>query len=155
MRIALLERACADLGVVRVVLLHFRDSGMAGTLPNQHSDAFRLHVGRAAAPLADLLLRENVESPMSYDSDGIYRHPDHLTVHKLGRVAARLARASSYEATVNRAALPVVGRHLCGGRSAHSLRSTIGRTMAHITTVVNADPVESEIKLSAMAAHQS
>lgn len=154
-RTAELERACAELGIARLVLLGYRDSGMAGTPANSHPRAFTRHPAAAVAGLADLLEAESAEALVHYDSGGIYGHPDHLAVHHLGRAAARLAAVPSYEATVDRDRLPATGRHLVERACPRSLRSTLGRSSAQISTVIQATPAELQAKQKAMAAHAS
>ncbi|SNR24500.1 PIG-L family deacetylase [Blastococcus mobilis] len=150
-----LERACTELGVARLVLLPFRDSGMAGTPPNDHPRAFARHADRTVADLANLLHDEAAETLVHYDSGGVYGHPDHVAVHRLGRAAARATGASGYQATVDRTALPAVGRHLVEGTRPRHLRSAIGRTSVNISTVVRADAADLRAKRAAMRVHRS
>ena len=108
-----LERACAALGVARLVLLGHRDSGMSGWDANSHPDALAgVDAAAAGRRLADLCVAERAEALVHYDSDGIYRHPDHLAVHRIGAAAAAYAQIVAYEATVDRDHLGGRGRHL-------------------------------------------
>jgi LmbE family N-acetylglucosaminyl deacetylase len=98
-----LERACAALGVARLVLLGRRDSGMPGWADNAHPDALAAaDVADLARRLADLCAAEGAEALVHYDRGGIYGHPDHVAVHRLGTAAARLAGIADYQATVDR-----------------------------------------------------
>lgn len=77
-----LRRACEILHVDRLEFLGYRDSGMAGTPANDNPASFHqapLH--EAAARLADLLREERPEVVVTYTSDGIYGHPDHVKAH--------------------------------------------------------------------------
>ena len=103
-RRAELERACELLGVARLVLLGHRDSGMAGWDANAHPDALAAAPTAAVARrLADLCAAEGAEALVHYDPGGIYGHPDHVAVHRVGAAAAALAGITAYEATVDRA----------------------------------------------------
>jgi LmbE family N-acetylglucosaminyl deacetylase len=146
-----LERACELLGVARLVLLGHRDSGMAGWDTNAHPDAL------AAAPtavvarrLADLCAAEGAEALVHYDPGGIYGHPDHLAVHRVGAAAAALAGIAGYEATVDRTRPR--------GRRTHLVdRAAAGTPVGWVApeTVVLAEPADLRAKRAAMAAHGS
>ncbi len=153
-RRAELERACAALGVARLVLLGHRDSGMPGWDTNAHPDALaRADLTAVARRLADLCRAEGAEALVHYDGDGIYRHPDHLAVHRVGAAAAAYARLPAYEATVDRDHLDGRGRHLV--EAAAPGRPDVGRGAVQITTVVAADADDLAAKRAAMAAHGS
>src|SRR6266516_2138766 len=108
-----LERSCAALGVARLVLLGHRDSGMSGWDANLHPDALAgVDLAAASRRLAELCAAEGAEALVHYDSDGIYRHPDHVAVHRIGTAAAALAQVPGYQATVDRDHLSGRGRHL-------------------------------------------
>ena len=97
-----LTRAAAALGVARVELLGYRDSGMDGRAGGD--DAFaRAPVAQAAERLADVLREEQADLLTVYDEHGGYGHPDHVQVHRVGTLAARLAGTPRVlEATVDR-----------------------------------------------------
>jgi len=146
-----LERACARLGVARLVLLGHRDSGMAGWSSNAHPDALAAaDVPTVARRLAEICVAESAETLVHYDPGGIYGHPDHVAVHRIGVAAAALAGLTTYEATVDSADRR--GRHLvdlaAGG-------GTVGWDTSGIATVVDADAVDLAAKRAAMAAHAS
>jgi LmbE family N-acetylglucosaminyl deacetylase len=102
------ERECrrsADvLGVQRVAFLDFVDSGMEGTPENDLAGSFwTADVDVAAKRLADLLEEEAADVVTIYDPNGVYGHPDHVQVHRVGVKAAELARTPIVlEATMNR-----------------------------------------------------
>lgn len=90
---------------------------------------------------------------MVHDDDrGIYGHPDHVAVHRAGRVAARLAGACSYETTVDRDAVRLAGGHLLESAAAGG---DYGRSAPEITLGVVATSAELAAKRAAMAAHAS
>ncbi len=99
-----LEASTSVLGAHRVVMLHYADSGMAGTPENAHPDAFcNVDVDTAAARLAEILVEEGADVLTIYDPNGGYGHPDHVQVHHVGVRAAELANvAHVYEAAVSR-----------------------------------------------------
>ena len=97
-----MERACGLLGVSRLVAFDHRDSGMPGWADNTHPAALvQADIPALARRLADLCLEEGAEILVHYDGDGIYRHPDHLAVHRIGTAAAALAGIAAYESTVD------------------------------------------------------
>ena len=98
-------RAAAEiLGVARVEFLGYIDSGMADTPENEKPDSFwQADVDEAAERLADILRDEKADILTIYDDNGLYGHPDHIQVHRVGIRAAELAGTPKiYEATVNR-----------------------------------------------------
>lgn len=99
-----LVRSAEALGISRVVMLGYADSGMAGTEGNAHPDAFaNVDVESAATRLADILREEGADVLTVYDPNGGYGHPDHIQVHHVGVRAGALAQVPYvYEATMNR-----------------------------------------------------
>jgi LmbE family N-acetylglucosaminyl deacetylase len=149
-RKAELEAAAAELGVARLVLLGHRDSGMAGWDDNAHPDALAAApVGTVARRLADLCAAEGAEALVHYDPRGIYGHPDHVAVHRVGARAAVLAGLTAYEATVA-ADRPRSRRPHLVDRAAGT---PVGWDRGDITTVVTADRLDLAAKRRAMAAH--
>jgi LmbE family N-acetylglucosaminyl deacetylase len=94
-RRAELEASRRALGLARVEVLGFPDSGSATPLrprPAGTPPRFaELPVDEAAAPLADLLRAEAADVLTTYDAAGGYGHPDHVAVHRVGARAAALA----------------------------------------------------------------
>ena len=88
-----LDAAAAVIGYDEVVLLGYRDSGMAGSEANTHPDCF------AAAPLEEatgrlvaVIRRVRPQVMVIYgDDQSGYPHPDHLRVHDAGLAAFRAA----------------------------------------------------------------
>ena len=99
-----LADAAAILGVSRVEILGYRDSGMIGTPENEDPGCFwQTPVDDAAARLARILAEERPDAFTVYDEYGNYGHPDHIQVHRVGVRAAEMARVERvYEATMNR-----------------------------------------------------
>jgi LmbE family N-acetylglucosaminyl deacetylase len=99
-----LAEAAAILGVARVEILGYRDSGMIGTPENEDPQCFwQTPVDDAAARLARILAEERPDAFTIYDEHGNYGHPDHIQVHRVGVRAAEMARVDRvYESTINR-----------------------------------------------------
>jgi LmbE family N-acetylglucosaminyl deacetylase len=103
-RVHEVEAAAKILGVSRVEFLGYRDSGMMGTPENDAAESFwQADVEDAARRLAAILDEEDTDVLTHYDPNGNYGHPDHIQVHRVGTLAARLSRvAKSYQATMDR-----------------------------------------------------
>jgi LmbE family N-acetylglucosaminyl deacetylase len=86
------EAAGAVLGVSRVEFLGYVDSGMIGEPANDDPACFwQADVEEAARRLADILEEEEADVLTAYDENGVYGHPDHVQVHRVGVRAAELA----------------------------------------------------------------
>lgn len=151
-------RAAAQiLGVDAVHFLGFRDSGVAGGDAEQHQAAFgRCDVDSAARALAAICDREQARALVAYDEGGIYAHPDHLQVHRVGMCAGELAGVETiYQATVDHEYLHFVDVHLVeGANRSLASRSSVGLPTAMISTTVDCHAAL-EAKWRAMAAHAS
>ncbi|PWW64690.1 PIG-L deacetylase family protein [Actinokineospora spheciospongiae] len=156
-RLLELERAGDILGVDRLVLLGFRDSGLPGWPQNHHPMALmRQPVGTLSRRVAEIIEAEQAEMILHYDWRGIYRHPDHVAVHRIGRQAARLAGVTSYEATVDRTHLTRLGdnAHLVHA-AARSTDVPFGLFPSEITVTLRATYAELSAKLAAIVTHAS
>ena len=103
-REAELQEAADLLGVHRLVMLGYGDSGMRGDPANEDPDCFwQADIEEAAAALAAILTQEQADLITCYDANGVYGHPDHVMVHRVGVQAAELAGVGLvYEATLHR-----------------------------------------------------
>ena len=76
-----LARAVRILGLSDHIVLHYRDSGMAGTPPNRHPQAF---VNAPAAVIVERLVEEirrfRPQVVLTFDPAGLYGHPDHIAI---------------------------------------------------------------------------
>ena len=149
--------ACVELGVAALHFLHFHDSGLGADADEPAATTFAAaHTHDAAALLAEVLVAESAEELVSYDGGGIYGHPDHVQVHRVGRAAAALAGVTTlYEATVDREYLHFVETHLVE----HAHRSlpqlgTLGSPTVEIDTTVDVRSVL-DAKRRAIDAHVS
>jgi mycothiol S-conjugate amidase len=88
-----LADATARIGYDEVVLLGYRDSGMADSEANAHPDCFaQAPLDEAVERLVAVLRRERPQVMVIYgDEQRHYPHPDHLRVHEVGLAAFRAA----------------------------------------------------------------
>jgi LmbE family N-acetylglucosaminyl deacetylase len=155
--------ACAEiLGVARVEFLGYVDSGMIGTPENDLPDSFwQADVGEAAARLAAILTEESADVLTVYDENGVYGHPDHIQVHRVGVAAAELAGTPKvYMNTVNRDHLrrsiragAEAGEDMPGDLNPDDIEG-LGVSEDRITTTVDVRPWLAR-KRAGMAAHAS
>jgi LmbE family N-acetylglucosaminyl deacetylase len=88
--------SAAALGAKRVEFLGFTDSGMMGEPSNDAPFCFwQADVEYAARTLAVLLDQEEPDVLTIYDDNGVYGHPDHIQVHRVGKRAGELSRCRS------------------------------------------------------------
>ena len=92
------------LGVERIELLGYGDSGMMGESTNAAPWCFwQADVEAAARRLATILDDEAPDVLTIYDDHGGYGHPDHIQVHRVGMRAAELAGVDAvFQSTMNR-----------------------------------------------------
>ncbi len=102
-RVAEVTTAASILGVGRLEFLGYRDSGMVDTPDNDHPSSFwQAEIEDAAGKLAAILEEERAAALTVYDDFGVYGHPDHIQVHRVGVRAAELAGTPRvYEATMD------------------------------------------------------
>ena len=155
------DAACNTLGVAALHWLGYADSGLYG---EAEGDTFvSAPIDRAARQLAAILREERADALVVYDPGGIYGHPDHIAVHRVGRVAADLAGTPTlYECTVDREYLHFVETHLVGHAVESLLGMEVGATnsaplgvptvLVDLTIDVRA---QRDAKRTAMAAHAS
>jgi LmbE family N-acetylglucosaminyl deacetylase len=98
------EQSAALLGVQHVLWLGYADSGMTGWDQNDHPECFwQADIEDAAGRLAKILVAEKADTLVVYDWHGVYGHPDHVQVHRVGTRAAQIAGTPRVlEATMNR-----------------------------------------------------
>lgn len=154
-RLRELEDACEVLGVARLVLLGRRDSGLPGTAANLHPRALlRSRPESLAARVSRVAVAEGAAAIVHDGAGGIYGHPDHVTAHRIGAAAARMADVSSYEVTVDRERLGG-SAHLVTRAAASIGRRTFGSQAGEIGIAVHGTTPEMAAKRAAMAAHAS
>ncbi|MEV1290867.1 PIG-L deacetylase family protein [Pseudonocardia sp. NPDC049635] len=152
-----LEQAAALLGVSRLVLLGYRDSGLPGGPDTSHplalAGADPVVLGRTVAELVDA---EGAATVVHDDDSGIYGHPDHRAAHAAGAIACSLTGATGYRMTVDREhlALSARDRHLIHG-AARAAGVGFGRVTAEIAVAVTGTEADLGVKRDAMLAHGS
>lgn len=103
-----LEASAKILGIDRVVTLGYADSGMAGWPENSHPDAFvNQPRDEIVARLVALIDEEQPEVVVTYDANGFYGHPDHITTHEVTLAAVEASRipAKLYTVAIAESAL--------------------------------------------------
>lgn len=103
-RVVEVAESAAILGADPPRFLGYEDSGMMGEPTNDNPACFwQADIDEAAGRLADILAEVSADVLTIYDDHGLYGHPDHIQVHRVGLVAAeRAGTAFVYEATVDR-----------------------------------------------------
>src|SRR5437764_1267119 len=85
-RMAELAASAEVLGVSRVELLGYVDSGMIGTPENDAPQSFwQADLDEAAARLVAILEEEQADVLTIYDDHGNYGHPDHIQIYRVGQ----------------------------------------------------------------------
>ena len=151
-RLAELERSCDLLGVAKLEMLGYSDSGAhkgpyaAGTL----GAAPTTFVARQVARIAS---REGASALIHYDPIGIYGHIDHVKVHRVGAMVTRRLQLAGYQATVDAAALRTGPPHVVQRATDDWLQ--VGVSAAEISVTVEGEGHELLAKMAAMATHTS
>ena len=84
-----LAESARIIGFDEVVMLGYRDSGMAETPPNEHPDSFNMaDLDEATGRLVAEIRRTRPQVILTYGDDQRgYPHPDHLRVHDISLLA--------------------------------------------------------------------
>ncbi len=151
--------AAERLGVTDVRFLGYEDSGVDGNAPGGFATA---PVAEAGDRLAELLRGLGPHSLVIYDGGGIYDHPDHVQVHRVGHAAAEhLPVDTVYECTVDREYLHFVETHLVVQAAMPHRPETLGLAATSLGSATVEIDVALDVapaldrKRSAMAAHGS
>lgn len=160
-RVVETEAAAEILGASRVEFLDYVDSGMMGTAQNDMAGCFwRADVEEAANRLAAILRDEDADILTAYDDNGVYGHPDHIQVNRVGVRAAELAGTRKlYLNTVNKdriqsffASMAEIDLPMPGDLDPSELELGVSEDL--ITTAVDVNEFV-DVKRRAMAAHGS
>jgi LmbE family N-acetylglucosaminyl deacetylase len=163
-RVAELAEAAALLGADEPIVLGYVDSGMMGEETNLDPACFwQADVEEAASRLATVLRDVGADVLTVYDDHGLYGHPDHIQVHRVGHRAAELAGTPHvYESTMNRDHVRAVFTTVAAELAAAGLDdgTDVGELDAFGVAADDLsyalDVVEHlELKRAAMAAHRS
>ena len=78
-----LQCAAETMGVNRLILLGYRDSGMAGTAENEDCRAFiNAPAGEVVVRLVAIIRQIRPQVVITFEPNGGYGHPDHLAAHR-------------------------------------------------------------------------
>lgn len=81
-RVAELNCAVKALGIDKLHLLPYRDSGMTGSQNNQHPQALiNAPLEKVAGEIAAYIRTFKPQVVLTFDPAGGYRHPDHIFIH--------------------------------------------------------------------------
>lgn len=98
LRVAELRCAAGVLGLAGVHFLDYRDSGMSGSLDNEHPQALaRAAPEEVAGRVAHLMRQLKPQVVLTFDPIGGYMHPDHIAAHRAAVRAFQLAGEASFE----------------------------------------------------------
>ena len=158
-----LNDACEILGVDRLELLGYRDSGMNGGEDGRDPRTFRaVALSLVADRIAAILIDERPDVVVTYSADGTYEHPDHVMAHRATMAAVAVAAGDGWQpAKVYLHAVPrsfvamVVAAAAAGAiELPQGLAQIAGTPDDEITTVVDVSTVLDR-KLAACVAHRS
>ena len=98
MRPGELAKSAEIIGFDEVIMLGYRDSGMADSEPNNHPDCFhQADVDEATERLVAAIRRTKPQVLITYNDDQAgYPHPDHLRVHEISVLAFERAGDPSW-----------------------------------------------------------
>jgi LmbE family N-acetylglucosaminyl deacetylase len=151
-----LEAACRILGVARVVLLRYEDSGIEPMREGDPLPFCDVAIDEVATRVARVIDEERASALVVYDEGGIYGHPDHVHVHRAGMEAARRSSLETiYEMTIDREYLHFVDTHLIDhARESLPHIEHIGVPTVFVSTTVDVRSVLAQ-KKAAITAHAS
>ncbi len=96
-RTAELKAAADILGVDRLELLGYRDSGMVDTADNKDPRSFhQARLDEAASKLAAGIREERPDVVVTYAEDGVYGHPDHIKAYQVTNAALDLLQREGW-----------------------------------------------------------
>ncbi len=103
-----LSEAARLLGVSRLALLGYRDSGMLGTPDNEHPESFaQAAFDEATERVVRVIREERAQVVVTYDEQGGYGHPDHVKAHRVAVAAFHAASDPARFPSAGPAWLPV------------------------------------------------
>jgi LmbE family N-acetylglucosaminyl deacetylase len=165
LRLAELRKATGILGVSEVELLGYHDSGMPDWDYKDRPEAFcNIPIAEVTGRIGALIEKYRPQVVISYDTAGLYQHPDHLRAGEAAAIAvADTGIPAKFYLTAMRgsdwqkiwAALRELGADVPGPRDiTPQMRQQMAALEARITTTVDIRPVLSR-KREALLAHAS
>jgi LmbE family N-acetylglucosaminyl deacetylase len=92
LRVDELNCAVKALGIEKVHLLPYRDSGMVGSMDNDHPQALiNAPLEEVALRVAAIIRELKPQVVLTFDPAGGYRHPDHIFIHQATTLAIQMA----------------------------------------------------------------
>ena len=93
-----LRCAAGVLGLSGVFFLGYRDSGMPGSVDNNHPNALVAQPqDKVAAEVAHYIRKLQPDVVITFDPIGGYRHPDHIAIHNATNQAFDLAADAAFQ----------------------------------------------------------
>ena len=89
-----LRCAAQAMGIGEPIFLNYRDSGMVGTPPNEHPDAFinaDADADEVVRTLVGIIREVRPQVVITFDETGGYGHPDHIMVWRQSHAAVEAA----------------------------------------------------------------
>ena len=95
-----LRQAMDITGIADVRFLGYRDSGMAGTPDNEHSDSLnKAEPERVVRQIVDIIREVRPHLLMTHDPTGAYGHPDHIVTYRHTKSAHAVAGDENFIGT--------------------------------------------------------
>lgn len=83
-----LRCAAKQLGIKEVIFLNYRDSGMPGSVNNQHPNSLWANsADEIAKKIIEEIKRIQPQVIITFDPIGGYHHPDHIRIHQATNIA--------------------------------------------------------------------
>jgi LmbE family N-acetylglucosaminyl deacetylase len=96
-RVSELRCAAGILGLKGVYFLNYRDSGMPGSVDNQHPEALiNAPIDEVAGHIVHYIRVLKPQVVITFDPIGGYKHPDHIAIHQATVKAFHLAGDPGY-----------------------------------------------------------
>jgi len=100
LRVHELNCAAKALGIENVHLLSYRDSGMTGSVDNEHPRALiNAPLDEVAGKIAEYIREIKPQVVLTFDPVGGYRHPDHIFINRATTKGVSLARDPEFESS--------------------------------------------------------
>jgi LmbE family N-acetylglucosaminyl deacetylase len=130
-----LRCAAKSLGIKEVIFLDYRDSGMVGSVHNDHPDSlFSANLEQVAEDVVQNIRRLQPSVVITFDPIGGYRHPDHIKIHEATIKAFKLASDPSYQDQLNQPPFQIKKLYY------HSIPKDFLRWTVRIIKIIGKDP---------------
>lgn len=93
-----LRCAAKNLGIKEVFFLNYRDSGMTGSVNNNHPDSlYSAKLEKVTEDVVQIIRKVRPTVVITFDPIGGYRHPDHIKIHEATVEAFKCAADPTYQ----------------------------------------------------------